>query len=187
MKAVQDAAAGLSFSAPTEGELEMAELLCNLLPSLEQVRLVTRHRSHHERHPAGPPFTGRHKIIKFETLPRPRRRPAGESRLGSAYFRAAQFAGVPETAVHTLVLPITMRPRWRKRSPRQEGNRGGNCRAGGGNMNLRRRNGVSRSFAIVAPAMARCLFDEVMTGFRVGLTGARECSGSSPTSLRWAK
>ena len=35
------AAKGLSFGAPTELELEMAERLCELLPSLEQVRLVS--------------------------------------------------------------------------------------------------------------------------------------------------
>jgi glutamate-1-semialdehyde 2,1-aminomutase len=32
---------GLSFGAPTAGEVEMAELLCEMLPSLEMVRLVS--------------------------------------------------------------------------------------------------------------------------------------------------
>src|SRR3989442_7902122 len=42
VKAVQDAAArGLSFGAPTEGEIEMAEEICPLVPSIEQVRLVS--------------------------------------------------------------------------------------------------------------------------------------------------
>jgi len=40
--AVQEAAArGTSFGAPTPGEVELAELLCQALPSLEMVRLVT--------------------------------------------------------------------------------------------------------------------------------------------------
>jgi glutamate-1-semialdehyde 2,1-aminomutase len=40
--AVQEAAArGLSFGAPTPGEVELAELLCRAVPSLEMVRLVT--------------------------------------------------------------------------------------------------------------------------------------------------
>jgi glutamate-1-semialdehyde 2,1-aminomutase len=40
--AVQEAAArGLSFGAPTPGEVELAELLCQAVPSLEMVRLVT--------------------------------------------------------------------------------------------------------------------------------------------------
>src|SRR5438105_5334329 len=42
VQAVERAAAkGLSFGAPTEAELEMAELLCRLMPALEQVRLVS--------------------------------------------------------------------------------------------------------------------------------------------------
>jgi glutamate-1-semialdehyde 2,1-aminomutase len=40
--AVQEAAArGLSFGAPTPGEVELAELLCRAVPSLDMVRLVT--------------------------------------------------------------------------------------------------------------------------------------------------
>ncbi len=40
--AVQKAAArGLSFGAPTPGEVELAELLCRAVPSLDMVRLVT--------------------------------------------------------------------------------------------------------------------------------------------------
>jgi len=42
VKAVQEKAAlGLSFGAPTEIELEMAELLVSLLPGFEKVRLVS--------------------------------------------------------------------------------------------------------------------------------------------------
>ena len=42
VKAAQQAAErGLSFGAPTEQEVEMAELLCRLVPSLNQVRLVS--------------------------------------------------------------------------------------------------------------------------------------------------
>ncbi len=42
VKAVQESAArGLSFGAPTESELEMAELLTQCLPSMQQVRLVS--------------------------------------------------------------------------------------------------------------------------------------------------
>ena len=42
VRAVQEAARnGLSFGAPTEGEIEIAEMLCALLPSIELVRLVS--------------------------------------------------------------------------------------------------------------------------------------------------
>src|SRR5256885_838723 len=41
VRAVQETARhGLSFGAPTELEIEMAETLCRLLPSMEMVRLV---------------------------------------------------------------------------------------------------------------------------------------------------
>ncbi|MGH8757555.1 MAG: aminotransferase class III-fold pyridoxal phosphate-dependent enzyme, partial [Burkholderiales bacterium] len=65
--AVQRAAAdGLSFGAPTENELEMAQLLCRLLPSLKQVRLVssgTEATMSAIRLARG--FTGRSRILKF--------------------------------------------------------------------------------------------------------------------------
>ena len=68
VKAVQDTAArGLSFGAPTELELEMAELLTRLLPGFEKVRLVssgTEATMSAIRLARG--FTGRSKIIKFE-------------------------------------------------------------------------------------------------------------------------
>ena len=42
IKAVQATAAhGLSFGAPTEGEILMAEEICKLVPSIEMVRLVS--------------------------------------------------------------------------------------------------------------------------------------------------
>ena len=42
VQAVQEAAAaGLSFGAPTEGEVLMAEEICRLIPSIEMVRLVS--------------------------------------------------------------------------------------------------------------------------------------------------
>ena len=68
VKAAQQAAArGLSFGAPTRQEVEMAELLCRLVPSLEQVRLVssgTEATMSALRLARG--HTGRSKIIKFE-------------------------------------------------------------------------------------------------------------------------
>ena len=58
---------GLTFGAPTEAELEMAELLCKLVPSIEQVRLVssgTEATMSAIRLARG--YTGRNRIIKFE-------------------------------------------------------------------------------------------------------------------------
>ena len=68
IKAVQIAAEnGLSFGAPTLGEIEMAEEICKLVPSIEQVRLVssgTEATMSALRLARG--ATGRDKIIKFE-------------------------------------------------------------------------------------------------------------------------
>jgi len=47
----QAAEKGLSFGAPTEIETLMARRVCELMPSIELVRMVQlRHRSYHERH-----------------------------------------------------------------------------------------------------------------------------------------
>src|SRR5579871_1260236 len=68
IEAVQAAARnGLTFGAPTEAELEIAELLCKLVPSIEQVRLVssgTEATMSAIRLARG--YTGRNRIIKFE-------------------------------------------------------------------------------------------------------------------------
>ena len=58
---------GLSFGAPTESEVDMAELICALLPSIEMVRLVssgTEATMSAIRLARG--FTGRDAIVKFE-------------------------------------------------------------------------------------------------------------------------
>tara|TARA_B100000686_G_scaffold323874_1_gene379032 strand:- start:6767 stop:8053 length:1287 start_codon:yes stop_codon:yes gene_type:complete len=58
---------GLTFGAPTEAEFEIAELLCKLVPSIEQVRLVssgTEATMSAIRLARG--YTGRNRIIKFE-------------------------------------------------------------------------------------------------------------------------
>ncbi len=59
--------AGLGFGAPTELELEMARRLCDLVPSLQQVRMVnsgTEATMSAIRLARG--FTGRDRILKFE-------------------------------------------------------------------------------------------------------------------------
>ena len=67
VEAVQKAAEkGLSFGACTEGESEIAERICGLLPSVEKVRLVcsgTEATMSAVRLARG--YTGREKIIKF--------------------------------------------------------------------------------------------------------------------------
>lgn len=64
---VEAAQRGLSFGAPTELEIEMAKLVSRIVPSMEQVRMVssgTEATMSAIRLARG--FTGRDKIIKFE-------------------------------------------------------------------------------------------------------------------------
>ncbi len=64
---VKAAENGLSFGAATEREVEMAELICQMVPSIEMVRMVnsgTEAVMSAVRAARG--FTGRDKIIKFE-------------------------------------------------------------------------------------------------------------------------
>ncbi|AMB74736.1 glutamate-1-semialdehyde 2,1-aminomutase [Pantoea sp. PA1] len=64
---IEAAQRGLSFGAPTEMEVTMAQLVCKLVPSMEMVRMVnsgTEATMSAIRLARG--FTGRDKIIKFE-------------------------------------------------------------------------------------------------------------------------
>src|SRR3989475_825707 len=108
VRAVQETARhGLSFGAPTEGEIEIAETLCGLLPSLELVRLVssgTEATMSALRLARG--YTGRPKIVKFEGCYHGH----GDSLLvkagsGALTFGQPSSAGVPPSiAGETLVL-----------------------------------------------------------------------------------
>jgi len=68
IKAVQDAAPqGLSFGCPTTKETELAKLVCNIVPSIEKIRMVssgTEATMSAIRLARG--FTNRSKILKFE-------------------------------------------------------------------------------------------------------------------------
>ena len=108
VQAVEEAARrGLGFGAPTEAEVEMAELLCRLMPALEQVRLVssgTEATMSAIRLARG--YTGRSMIVKFEGCYHGHADPllvkAGS---GALTFGQPSSAGVPaETAVNTMVL-----------------------------------------------------------------------------------
>ena len=98
---------GLSFGAPTEGEVDMAELICELMPSIEMVRLVssgTEATMSAIRLARG--FTGRDAIVKFEGCYHGH----ADSLLvkagsGLLTFGNPSSGGVPEDfAKHTIVL-----------------------------------------------------------------------------------
>ena len=187
IKAVQDAAAnGLSFGAPTEGEIEIAEELCKLVPSIEQVRLVssgTEATMSALRLARG--ATGRDKIVKFEGCYHGH----ADSLLvkagsGLLTFGNPTSAGVPEDFVkHTLVLDYNNVPALEDAFASM-----GDSIACvivepvAGNMNLIRATPefLTRMRELCTEHGAVLIFDEVMCGFRVGLGGAQEMYGITP-------
>jgi len=187
VKAVERAAqSGLSFGAPTELEVQMAELLCRLVPSLEQVRLVssgTEATMSAIRLARG--FTGRPKIVKFEGCYHGHA-DALLVKAGSGALTLGQpsSAGVPpETAAHTLVLEYNNQAA----AERLFESAGSDIAAVivepvAGNMNLvaPRPNFLHTLRELCTRHGALLILDEVMTGFRVGLSGAQGLYGIEP-------
>ena len=106
---VQTAQDGISFGCPTEIEIELAERLCSLVPSLEQVRMTssgTEATMSAIRLARG--ATGRDKIIKFEGCYHGH----SDSLLikagsGALTFGVPSSPGVPDVlAQHTVTLPF---------------------------------------------------------------------------------
>src|SRR5437764_2849307 len=187
VEAVQEAASrALSFGAPTEAEVELAEMRCRLVPSLDQVRLVSSGREATMtaiRLARG--FTGRNVIVKFEGCYHGHADAllvkAGS---GALTFGHPSSAGVPaETAAHTRVLPYNDVDAVRGAFERQGAQIA--CvivEPVAGNMNLvlpargfleQLREDCTRHGAVL-------ILDEVMTGFRVALGGAQARYGIRP-------
>ena len=187
VKAVQKAASrALSFGAPTEAEVELAELLCRRVPSLELVRLVssgTEATMTALRLARG--FTGRSLIVKFEGCYHGH----ADSLLvkagsGALTFGNPSSAGVPpETAAQTAVLDYNDAGQVREffRSKGKDVA----CvivEPVAGNMNL-----VLPAPGFLETLREECtrhgavlIFDEVMTGFRVAPGGAQQRFGIRP-------
>ncbi|NOL50412.1 glutamate-1-semialdehyde 2,1-aminomutase [Pelistega europaea] len=194
VKAVQEAAAnGLSFGAPTEAEVLLAEKISELLPSIEQVRLVssgTEATMSAIRLARG--FTNRRKIIKFEGCYH------GHSdsllvKAGSGLltFGNPSSAGVPEEFVsHTIVLEYNNLD-----AVKQAFAEVGNDIACvivepvAGNMNLvKPKAGFLEGLRDVCTQYgALLIFDEVMTGFRAGPKGVQGLTGIKPDLTTLAK
>ena len=187
IKTVQDVAQdSLSFGAPTSKELDIAEMLVKLVPSMEQVRLVssgTEATMSAIRVARG--FTSRDRIIKFEGCYH------GHSDAllvkagsGALTFGQPSSAGVPaDVAKHTHTLAFNDIKGLEK------------CfsEIGSdiacviiepivGNMNL-----ILPDIKFLRALRQLCtkyetvlIFDEVMTGFRVSLGGAQELYGVTP-------
>ena len=187
VRAVQERAAlGLSFGAPTELEVEFAELLCELLPSLELVRLVssgTEATMTAIRLARG--YTGRSKIIKFEGCYHGH----ADSLLvkagsGALTFGQPSSAGVPaEIVAHTLVLSYNdlneVEAAFRANP---DAIAGIIVEPIAGNMNLIQPvpgflEGLRRLCDLHGTVL---IFDEVMTGFRVHPRGVQGLYGITP-------
>src|SRR5579871_3373229 len=177
---------GTSFGAPTEQEVELADLVSQIVPSMEMVRLVnsgTEATMSALRVARG--FTGRDLTIKFEgcyhghvdsLLVK-----AGS---GMATLGIADTAGVPAAfAGTTIALPFNsiaaVEQAFAERGDRiaavivepVAGNMGCVPPAAGFLEGLR---------SITEKHGALLIFDEVMTGFRVALGGAQQRFGIKP-------
>ena len=187
IQAVQDAAArGLSFGAPTEGEVLMAEEICRLVPSVEQVRLVssgTEATMSALRLARG--ATGRDTIIKFEGCYHGH----ADSLLvkagsGLLTFGNPTSAGVPEDfAKHTLVLDYNNAQQLEEVfAARGDSIACVIVEPVAGNMNLMRATSefLQTMRRLCTKHGAILIFDEVMSGFRVALGGAQALYGITP-------
>jgi len=187
VRAVQKTAAhGLSFGAPTVIETAMAEKVCELVPSIEKVRMVssgTEATMSAIRLARG--FTGRDKIIKFEGCYHGH----ADSLLVKAGSGALTLGiptspGVPaDLAQHTITLTYNDPDQVREAF----GELGGQIAAVivepvAGNMNcVPPVTGFLDALRQVCDEHGTLLiFDEVMTGFRVALGGAQEVYGVRP-------
>jgi glutamate-1-semialdehyde 2,1-aminomutase len=180
LEAVRAAAGdGLSFGAPTEREVELAETILSFVPSCEQVRLVssgTEAAMSAIRLARG--ATGRSMLVKFEGCYHGHADAllvkAGS---GLATFGHPTSAGVPaEVVQHTLVLEYNnleqLDQAFSQHGPQIA------CviiEPIAGNMNF-----VRAAVPFMARLRELCtrhgallIFDEVMTGFRVALGGAQ--------------
>jgi glutamate-1-semialdehyde 2,1-aminomutase len=187
VEAVQAAAGrALSFGAPTEAEIELAEEILKLVPSIERVRLVssgTEATMTAIRLARG--YANRSKIIKFEGCYHGH----ADSLLvkagsGALTFGNPSSAGVPrETAQHTVVVDYNNLEQVKQAfQANPDSVAAVIVEPVAGNMNL-----VLPASGFLEGLRALCtqhgavlIFDEVMTGFRVAIGGAQQRFGIKP-------
>tara|TARA_R110000796_G_scaffold71409_2_gene161999 strand:- start:56642 stop:57934 length:1293 start_codon:yes stop_codon:yes gene_type:complete len=169
----------LSFGAPTNAEIEMAELICEMFPSIEKVRMVnsgTEATMSAVRLARG--YTGRDKIIKFEGCYHGH----GDSFLiaagsGAMTMGAPDSPGVTKgTAKDTLTLPFNDLEK-AKQLLSEVGNEVAAIilEPVAGNMGcILPKEGYLQGLRALCDQYGIVLiFDEVMTGFRLSKSGAQ--------------
>ena len=192
VEAVQRAAeTSFSYGAPTEGEIELAERICALMPSVEQVRMVssgTEATMSALRLARG--YTGRDLIIKFEGCYHGHadsllvKAGSGLLTFADSTQNAPSSGGVPQDLVkHTLVLPYNDVAAIEEVFKKQ----GDEVAAVilepiAGNMNLIKPSTefLSALRRLTSQYGSVLIYDEVMTGFRVALGGAQSLQGITP-------
>jgi glutamate-1-semialdehyde 2,1-aminomutase len=175
-----------SFGAPTKKEIEMAELICEMVPSIEKVRMVnsgTEATMAAIRVARG--FTGRDKIIKFEGCYHGH----GDSFLIAAGSGVATL-GIPGTpgvtqgtANDTLTAPYNDLQKVEElvlANPNQIAAIILEPVAGNMGLVLPKPGFLEGLRQICDKAGIVLIFDEVMTGFRLGKGGAQELWNVKP-------
>jgi glutamate-1-semialdehyde 2,1-aminomutase len=186
-EAVADALAkGTSFGTPGPAEVEMAELLMEMVPSVEKVRMCnsgTEATMSSIRLARG--FTGRSKIIKF----------AGcyhghvdsllvKAGSGALTLGNPDSAGIPESfAKETIVLPYNDLNAVEDAFAQSDGDIAAiivepypaNC-----GLILSKEGYLEGLRKACSDNGAVLIFDEVMTGFRLGIGGVQERTGVTP-------
>lgn len=192
VKAVQEAAANsFSYGAPTEGEIIMAERICQLVPSIERIRLVssgTEATMSALRLARG--YTGRDLIIKFEGCYHGHadsllvKSGSGMLTFADSTQNAPSSGGVPQDLVkHTLVLPYNDVEALQLAFQQHVGKIAALIvEPIAGNMNLIQ---PSAEFVKAMRELTQqdgtvLIYDEVMTGFRVALGGAQSIHQIKP-------
>ena len=183
---VETARNGLSFGAPTAIETEMAQRIKSFMPSIEKLRMVssgTEATMSAIRLARG--FTGRDKIIKFEGC----YHGSGDALLVKAGSSALTL-GVPSSpGVPKALAELTLTLEYNHLEPVRAAFKTHGQEIAcvivepvAGNMNC-----VPPLPGFLAGLRALCtehgallIFDEVMTGFRVGLGGAQALYGVKP-------
>ena len=187
IEAVKDAAdRGTSFGIPSEAEVQMAKLVKEFVPSVQKIRMVnsgTEACMSAIRVARG--FTDRPKIIKFDGC--------YHGHADSLLVKAGSGAltcgnpdsgGVPaEFTAHTIVLPFNNRDAVEKAFAANEGQVAGIILEpvpGNAGVYLPQSGYLEFLREITTANGSLLIFDEVMTGFRVSLSGAQGRFGITP-------
>jgi glutamate-1-semialdehyde 2,1-aminomutase len=184
---------GLSFGAPTEKEVEIADLLCDLVPSMDMVRLVssgTEATMSAIRLARG--YTGRDILVKFEGCYHGH----ADSLLvkagsGLLTFGNPSSGGVPAGTVETTMVLAYNDPQGLAEAFKTHGDKIAAIIVEPvvGNMNLIAPTAefLKAMRDLTTQYGAVLIFDEVMTGFRVGPKSAQGLFGITPDLSTFGK